>query len=194
MHTPFQIENFIVGRGNPTAFARLRQAEREIKKRRRGAAELALVLRGIELDLAGLSSRWCFSLRSRLRRDLELDRKRIAHAEALESLAENAEELAQFERLAAQARHELGPLDPGARARLDAEMWVEKLRAMIAIDLLSQGRPSSSTVELLASFPADLRGPILDDMRATIEANVRGHDGKLIAELLESPAPLKSSE
>jgi len=55
MHTPFQIENFIVGRGNPTAFARLRQAEREIKKRRRGAAELALVLRGIELDLAGLS-------------------------------------------------------------------------------------------------------------------------------------------
>jgi len=73
-------------------------------------------------------------------------------------------------------------------------MWVEKLRAMIAIDLLSQGRPSSSTVELLASFPADLRGPILDDMRATIEANVRGHDGKLIAELLESPAPLKSSE
>ena len=191
MHSEFQIEHFIVGRGNFTPYARYKQAVREIEKRERAADELLLTIEEQTLDLEAARKRWCFTRWQRRKRGNELIRKRLALASARRTFEENEFELQRFHELAAEARGELGEITTERIGQLDAEMWESKLRAMVATDLIVQGRLSGPTLELLVSIPQEIRQPILADMRETLEALRIGRDGPLVRALLgvnkESP-------
>lgn len=184
MHSEFQIDNFIVGRGNFTPYARYKQAQREADKRERGADELLLAIDDLILDIEALQARWCFTRTGSRRRDNELKRKRLALAGARRAFEVNEFELQRFRELAETARKELGELSPERAAELDAEMWESKLRAMVATDLIVHGRLSGPTLELLVSVPPEMRQPIIEDMRQTMAALRSGEDGPMVQSLL----------
>ncbi len=184
MHSEFQIEHFIVGRGNFTPYGRYKQAVREMEKRERAAEELLLTINDLTLKLETVQRRWCVTRWQRRKRDNDLNRTRMSLASARRMFEENEFELQQFRDLAQKVRVKLGQMTAERAQNLEAEMWDAKLRAMVATDLIVQGRLSGPTLDLLVSIPSVMRQSILADMRETLAALRDGRDGPMVQALL----------
>src|SRR3990172_2909073 len=123
-HTQFQIDHFIIERGNWLPWGKLKQCRREIAGRERAIADLRDELETAELDLATVPGGWRWITR---RRNAIRRRQLARRIESIQqSIAENERELQRFRELAADAEKQLGSLTPEDEARLDAEWWEYK--------------------------------------------------------------------
>jgi hypothetical protein len=168
-HSEFQIERFIVDRGNWTIWGRLQQALREIQKRRRGQAQLRDEIQLAQVERIEARRRWCFRETSRRRRAVRLRQLHERIDDLRRSLATNRRELAQFISLARKCARQLGPIDPERRAHLELETWLIRIRTTAAIDVLTRGGLSPSTLELICALPRPDRETLLLEIRQGID-------------------------
>jgi hypothetical protein len=191
-HSEFQIDRFILARGNWTAYGRYKQSLREIHKRRRALEDLESRRRCVEVDLdeaiCECRSRW-LGLLSLLRSSRRFERRRARlriaeHRRALGRLTRDVEEtrreLSHFERAAAQLAPLLGKLTDERRRYLDEHLWNVRVRTMAACDLMTRGQLSEGTLEILIAMPVSMRSAILQEVRATLFAQRQGLDGPLL--------------
>lgn len=187
-HSDLQIDQFIVMKGNWTPYGRYKQALREIDSRYSGLqdmredAELAV----LDLDDAKVA------LQRELKGTPGFARKQIAYnrqARRLEqirrTIATQQRELDRLVALATDLKQQIGELTPERREALDRETWSVRVRAMVALDMFTQGGLSPATAELLIALPAEIRRPILEDAR-TVQA-----DGRLFDWLTDGPKALE---
>jgi hypothetical protein len=66
-------------------------------------------------------------------------------------------ELLRFYCQCCELKAKIGDLDSKKRARLDREMWAEKVKSMMAVDFVTKGRLGPSTYESIAALPKDMR-------------------------------------
>lgn len=139
-HSPFQIRHMIIGRAG-TAWGQYQQCLREIHARRMATAEDA----------------------KRLIEAIGLEQQDIAMA-----MKERVDELHLFidiaKNLRAQIIAEHGELTMETIDRLDADLWMHRLRISAAMDLFRFGAVSSETIELMLSCPIEMRKALLDEV------------------------------
>lgn len=140
-HSPFQIRHFIVGRAG-TAWGQYQQCLREIHTRRMSTVD----------DI------------KRMRNSIEEERTEIALA-----IKERCDELDIFIELAKNLSDQIiaehGELTPETIDRLDADLWMHRLRISAATDLFRFGSVSSETIELMLSCPIEMRKDLLDEVQ-----------------------------
>lgn len=166
-HSAWQIETAIVGRSG-TAYGCYKQAVRELYQRCLSIRGHVKALELLEVDcdeLAGLIARNggrspAMTVQShQVRRwQIELQDKQIQRADILAVLQEVQAEFLRFLGQAIAYRRELGVSDgeaisPELQDSLDRDMWLHNVRAMCAMDFLTNRALQRSTLDLVRALP-----------------------------------------
>lgn len=170
-HSEFQIDHFIVNKGNWTPYGRYKQCQREIRSRESGIKYMELELAEKAIDLEEAKESWKgLSGLDHQRKEIEIQRIELSMEGIRESLATNKRELTRFKRLA----EELKPLVKGDENQLDRETWLTKIRVMLAVDLLCNGRPSTNLVTLVLSTPEEFRKTAIEEVVQVVKTIEHG--------------------
>lgn len=164
-HSDFQMDNFITIRSGETQYGQYKQALRELFKRYRGLKELCVAREFLQIDIDELNEKHNDN-------DFEIRRTNInltKHRMDMEDLEKNIEHTErEFKRFYAQAnslKKAIGNLTPEKRNQLDQEMWLHKLKSMVAIDYLTKGRIGENAIAFIMSLSNDLRKPLLTEIK-----------------------------
>lgn len=181
-HSDFQMDNFITIRSGETQYGQYKQALRELFKRYRGLKEIYVARELLQVDIDELKQAVCKTDFERRRNVINLAKYHM-DMEDIERNIEHTER--EFKRFYAQAnalKKEIGELTPEKQNRLDQDMWLHKLKSMVAIDCLTKGRIGENAIAFIMSLSRDLRIPLL--------AKIKNHD-KLISwfENYDQPLP-----
>ena len=182
-HSDFQMDNFITIRSGETQYGQYKQALRELFKRYRGLKELYVARELLQVDIDELEFEEIPSLKYNHRRNMINLTKHRMDMEDLERNIEHTER--EFKRFYAQVnalKKEIGELTPEKQNKLDQEMWIHKLKSMVAIDYITKGRIGENALAFMRSIPKEIRKPLL--------AEIKNHD-KLIKwyENFDTPLP-----
>ena len=181
-HSDFQMDNFITIRSGETQYGQYKQALRELFKRYRGLKELYVARELLQVDIDELEFEEIPSLKYNHRRNMINLTKHRMDMEDLERNIEHTER--EFKRFYAQVnalKKEIGELTPEKQNKLDQEMWIHKLKSMVAIDYITKGRIGENALAFMRSIPKGIRIPLL--------AEIKDHD-KLIAWFEDFDVPL----
>lgn len=137
-HTDFQIDNFIINKGNWTPEGQLKQVEREIRSRTTAIQEM-------ECEIES--------------KELEVRRTQLAIQSLRESIDTANRELERFK----EHRDSLESSEGS-----DEETWLVRIQVMLAVDLICQGRPSPNVVNLLLSTPQKFRQNVIENVAGTL--------------------------
>ena len=142
-HSPFQIRHFIIGAAG-TPWGQYQQCLREIHART--SANQADHERCETLGIMNPN-----------RADIEL------------AMAERKKELDLFVEIATQLRETItksvGELTAETVDRLDADLWMHRLRLSAANDIFRLGAVSSETISLMLSCPIKMRERLVEEIR-----------------------------
>jgi hypothetical protein len=163
-HSEFQDDYFITIRaGGSTAYGQYKQALRELYKRVRGMREILCDIEILEIDIEEnfYLSKNGVDRFARERAEIEQKRKTMQKEEAIRVRDNTKRELLRFYSQCCQLKAKIGDLDPEKRARLDRNMWSEKVKSMMAVDFVTRGRLGPSTYEFISALPKSMRGEAL---------------------------------
>ena len=174
-HSPFQIDNFIVGRAG-TPWAQFQQCLREIATREAAidADKIALHALCAEIDAhasVGDDERASIKIRQKDR--------------LVNMICERVLELSRFREIAKTIRETLGDLTPERIEQLDLEDWEFRLRMSAGTDLITFGQLSRETVSLMLACPIEMRKRLIASMEEPDELKqfaLTGGDLKLLTE------------
>jgi hypothetical protein len=138
-HSDLQMDAFITGKSGGTPYGEYKQALRELKSRTQTLKSLYA-----NRELVQLAIR---------KAEIELEQKRQSAADLEDTIADTVREFTRFYRQAEILKAEVGVLTPERRNELDVDMWVHRIKCMTALDFLTTGRWSRSTVELVSALP-----------------------------------------
>lgn len=168
-HSDFQIDNFITTKAGETQYGQYKQALRELFKRYRGLKELYIAKELLQVDIDELEyievPKYENTQYSSRRNKINLTKHRM-NLEDLERNIEHTER--EFKRFYAQAntlKKEIGELTPKKQNRLDQEMWIHKLKSMVAIDYITKGRISENALVFIRSIPKEIRKSLLAEIK-----------------------------
>lgn len=164
-HSDFQMDNFITIRAGETQYGQYKQALRELFKRYRGLKELYIGKELLQVDIDELSLKFCKNVFEIRRTNINLTKHRM-DMDDLERNIEHTER--EFKRFYAQAntlKKEIGELTPKKQNKLDQEMWIHKLKSMVAIDYITKGRIGENALTFIRSIPKEIRKPLLIEIK-----------------------------
>lgn len=176
-HSDFQMDNFITIRAGETQYGQYKQALRELFKRYRGLKEIYVAKELLQVDIDESTENCRLGCGAGFIFEERRDKINLAkHKMDMEDLEKNIEHTErEFKRFFAQAdslKKAIGELTPEKRNKFDQEMWIHKLKSMVAIDYLTKGRISENAIAFIMSLSKELRIPLL--------AKIKNHD-ELIA-------------
>lgn len=152
-HSNFQMDRFITARSGGDEWGCYHQALREIHKRWRNLQDHRDEMELAELDVSESEQSGILGKRHEI--ELRRLKRRVQHLRA--DIAETERELSHFVKQAEFLKAKIGDITPERRAELDAAHWCHKLRCMAALDYMANQRLSHATIEMLSSFPRELR-------------------------------------
>ena len=162
------MDNFITVRAGETQYGQYKQALRELFKRYRGLKEIYVARELLQVDIDELKHKHS-------KTDFEIRRTKInlvKYRMDMEDLERNIEHTErEFTRFYAQAnalKKEIGAMTSKKQNQLDQDMWLHKLKSMVAIDYLTKGRIGENAIAFIMSLSKDLRIPLL--------AKIKNHD------------------
>jgi hypothetical protein len=175
-HSEFQIRNFIIARSGGTHYGAYKQAIRELWHR------LAAIVSELHKSSRVADS----AAHHEIEHVTTTTTSDHDWCESTPAMRDTLRECVILYFLAKSLREKLGNLDYEMKLLYEEELWVHRARCAIAIDFLSAGHISCSTVELVHSLPLKLRNPILESL-----LNPVGHESLVrwyLAYSLELPS------
>jgi len=162
-HSEFQDDYLITWRHGGTGYGQYKQALRELYRRFRGLRELSCDREKLEIEIqqAKEKAQNGQSYEGELAR-VEFKRKSMQLEELERSLINTKREFMRFFQQASHLKGFIGELTPAQRKKLDREMWIHRTKTVVALDLLTIGRLSKSTYELLGALPGQMRKPVIE--------------------------------
>jgi hypothetical protein len=162
-HSDLQMDRFITLRSGGTLYGCYKQALRELEARTTALIQRYESRRLLEIDIEELSASEAVDPWQLRRDEVRLRTKRAMLSKCARLIEDTEREFWRFYCQANAIRDALAdrgvafPLDSRTRDRLDHEMWEHRLKCMAAVDLLTSGRLSSSTIEFLQTVSLDVR-------------------------------------
>jgi len=164
-HSEFQIENFILYESG-NHWAKYKQALKEIDHRRDTLHGLKDDLAIAQIDfkrLKGKRPMWGRGRREKYQIRLNQQVRSIKKLDA--TIKDICRELGIFIKIAVKLKKEkFSSLTQEQKRNLEAQMWREKIREMIAIDIFCLGRLDKPTISMIRSLPDQMRREIADEM------------------------------
>jgi septal ring factor EnvC (AmiA/AmiB activator) len=164
-HSEFQQDYFITVRSGGTVYGMYKQALRELFKRYRGLKELYTDKELLQVDIDELTETHSQNVYEQRRNDIKRTQKIMAMEDLERNIQDTEREYKRFWQQADALKQQIGELTKEKRDMLDREMWEYKLKEMAAIDLVSAGRLSNTTYEMLIACPSDIRGRVLQHIK-----------------------------
>ena len=163
-HSEFQQDYFITSKSGGTEYGMYKQALRELHKRYRGLKGLYAEKELLQVDIDELEVEVNGEFEAR-RQKIKHTQK-IMHMEELNlNISETEREFKRFYQQAVALKESIGELSADKRKKLEREMWGYKLKEQAAIDYISTGLLSKSTIENIMAFPLISRKCLLSDIK-----------------------------
>ena len=174
--TKFQDDYFVTGKSGITLYGQYKQSLRELYKRFRGLRELTFNRKRLDVDIAEAkyNSIHAESDFDRQRAQIDSDEKTALIEESERVINDTKREFTNFYNQAVALKKQLGRLTKKKCEQLEKEMWAEKAVMGAACDMLTKGRIAEGTLDLIISFPKEMRSEVL--------LKIKNHD-KIISEL-----------
>ena len=157
-HSEFQIRNFIIARTGGTLYGAYKQTIRELWHRLTGIVA--------ELPKSTLTNADCTVSVMEHVPNTSIDE--LEGPDSLPAIRDTLRECVILYFLAKSLKEKLGPLDCELKQHHEQELWVHRVRCAIAVDFLSAGHLSGSTVEMVHSLPLALRNPIIETLQTPL--------------------------
>lgn len=163
-HSSFQIDNFITIRAGETQYGQYKQTLRELFKRYRGLKELYVARELLQVDIEELeyNNKTGFIKR---RNDINLAKHRMDMEDLERNISDTEREFKRFYAQAWTLKAQIGELTSEKRDILDQEMWVHKLKTMVAVDYITKGRIGENALTFIRSIPMEIRKPLLAEIK-----------------------------
>ena len=163
----FQDDYFVTMRNGGTLYGQYKQALRELYKRYRGLREQIFGRRRLEIEISQATDN-AKNFRSKYDQQMaavDRDEKIAQREEADRLLADTKREFINFYSQAVAYKEYLGELTPERCEQLEREMWEFKCKEFAAVDIITQGRITSGTLDLLRSFPYKMNRRVLTEIK-----------------------------
>lgn len=165
-HSEFQQDYLITYKAGGTVYGMYKQSLRELYKRYRGLKGIHFDKKEIEIDIEELNQSLskCRSSRDPIknkRARLELEKKRLQLKEIEKNKECTEKEFKRFLEQAITLKSQIGKLTKEKLERYELELWEYRLKSQMALDYISQSRLSKQTLEMLYSYPIDLRRKLI---------------------------------
>ena len=160
-HSEFQDDYLITIKAGGDTYGQYKQALRELYRRDRGLKDMLCGIEILEIDIEELDDAKPSTEYVHRRNVVELKRKTMQLEDAQRVARDTERELNRFWHQACLLKAEIGELTDEKRKKLDRDMWLNKVKSMIAIDLVCHGRPSQSTYEFIGALPTNMKGEVL---------------------------------
>ena len=163
-HSEFQIENFII-RSQGCAWAQYKQCLREIASRYESMQQIKedIVLKNLEVRR--LKNKFAIKKSTRLKNNILINRSKRQLNSMKKNLVDTDRELIQFVRIAETIKLNFwgnGRLSKEKKRLLEQNMWIEKAKFLMAVDLMTIGNLSKPTIELIYSMPKSDKKELLN--------------------------------
>ena len=103
---------------------------------------------------------------ARERDKILFERKKRQFVALIENIKETQRELDRFVVIAKRLKDKLGEISLERRNELELESWREKARRMAAVEIMTMGRPSKSTMDFILSLPQADMSAILIELKS----------------------------
>lgn len=171
-HSEFQDDYLITVKAGGNVYGQYKQALRELYRRVRGYREIYFDLKVLEVDIAEHKANASIDDENNfdgLRNHWEFKRKTMQIEEAERALKDTKRELIRFYQQAdyfkVQINENHGQLTNRTRRTLDRAMWFDRMKMLIAVDLVAHSRISRSTLEAVISLPREMKDQIIPFLR-----------------------------
>ena len=165
-HSDFQMDNFITTKAGETQYGQYKQALRELFKRYRGLKELYVARELLQVDIDELEYEEIPALKYNHRRNkINLTKHRMGMEDLERNIKHTEREFKRFYAQANALKEEIGELTPEKQNKLDQEMWIYKLKSMVAIDYITTGRISENALTFIRSIPKGIRKLLLAEIK-----------------------------
>jgi hypothetical protein len=174
-HSKFQIDNFIIAsQGN--IWAQYKQCLREIQSRHETHIETGEQLTISKLELSQLTKRkaWRIGRLRRERHQIKIKRTERKIKGLILKFEHIGRELKIFIDRAVDIRNRAGyeNLSGEQKEKLEAQMWFEKGKRLMAGDFMFNGSISQSTANFIFSLPLDMRKEIIEYLKEDKKAGL----------------------
>ena len=99
------------------------------------------------------------------RNDINLAKHRMDMEDLERNISDTEREFKRFYAQADVLKAQIGELTPEKRDKLDQEMWVHKLKTMVAVDYITKGRIGENALTFIRSIPKEMRKPLLAEIK-----------------------------
>ena len=164
-HSNFQIDNFITVRAGETQYGQYKQALRELFKRYRGLKELYVGKELLQVDIDEMSVSIAKTVFEERRNKINLAKHKMSMEDLERNIFDTEREFRRFLAQADTLKEKIGDLTPERRNELDMDMWIHKLKSMVAIDYITKGRISENPLAFIRSLPKEIRNPLLVEVK-----------------------------
>lgn len=158
-HSGFQIDNFILHSNGGTLYGQYKQSLRELFNRCTAVADLIKDIEIHEIETEEMREELSKTSSGYTQRRLtaEINHKDFYLSFKNKRLEETLGELSRFYCHAVFMKEKLGDISVEKRDRLERELWLYRVKEMIALDVLATSRPSKPVLEIIKSLPYDIR-------------------------------------
>jgi len=163
----FQDDYLVTVRAGGTLYGQYKQALRELYKRFRGLREVTCDKEKLEVEIEEqefIKDNDTDKFKKKYAA-IEYKRKVMQLEESERSFSDTEREFSRFFKQASFLKKQIGELTDEKRALLDRDMWMYKIKEMICIDWISQGRLGNNTFEFLNACPANMKNDLLEKMK-----------------------------
>lgn len=164
----FQDLYFVTAKTGGTLYGQYLQALREVYKRFRGLRQQISDHKRLLVDLDEAkynSENEDLSEFDRRRAYIDYLEKSALQEESLRAVDATKREFITFYKQAVYLKSKIGELTKEKREKLERDMWLFKAKEQVCIDLVSRGRLSNNTYEMLHALPKDIKLKALDDIK-----------------------------
>ena len=170
-HTKFQQDNFITVREGGTLYGQYKQSLRELYGR---YTSIKSSMFGMEESFVDIEEQKYIAETSnnifkKKRAEIKTRKLESGLEDGIRGAEEQKKEFCNFYQQACYLKDQLGELTEEDHDRLDKEMWIYKIKEMIALDFASGGQLKSNTYELINSTPKDMKQLVLKELKNPLQ-------------------------
>jgi hypothetical protein len=170
-HSKFQQDYFITVKSGGTLYGQYKQSLRELYSRYNSikSAMFGLEKHFVNIEEQKYIAETSNNIFKKKRADIETRELESNLETTHKSLEDQKREFTRFYQQACWYKEQLGELTDEKRDKLDKEMWIYKIKEMIALDFASGGQLKSNTYELINSTPQEVKTIVLKELKNPLQ-------------------------
>lgn len=170
-HTKFQQDNFITVKSGGTLYGQYKQSLRELYSR---YTSIKSSMFGMEESFVDIEEQKYIAETSnnifkKKRAEIKTRKLESGLEDSVRGAEEQKKEFCNFYQQACYLKDQLGELTEEDHDKLDKEMWIYKIKEMIALDFACGSVLQRATYGIISSLPKDMKQLVLKELKNPLQ-------------------------